>query len=81
VRIVTWNVNSLRARLPRVLQLLAEFSPDVLCLQETKSFGMRIDHVLLTPDLAARLTACDIGRDYRKGAKPSDHAPLVADLA
>jgi exodeoxyribonuclease III len=45
-----------------------------------KNLGMRIDHVLVTPDLAARLTACDIARDYRKGTKPSDHAPLVADL-
>ncbi|MGB9185932.1 MAG: exodeoxyribonuclease III [Solirubrobacteraceae bacterium] len=36
MRIVTWNVNSLRARLPRVLQFLAEFEPDVACLQETK---------------------------------------------
>ncbi|MGH2888434.1 MAG: exodeoxyribonuclease III [Solirubrobacteraceae bacterium] len=35
--VVTWNVNSLRARLPRVLQLLAEHRPDVACLQETKS--------------------------------------------
>lgn len=35
--VVTWNVNSLRARLPRVLQLLAEHRPDVICLQETKS--------------------------------------------
>jgi exodeoxyribonuclease-3 len=46
-----------------------------------KNLGMRIDHVLLTPDLSARLVACDIARDYRKGSKPSDHAPLVADLA
>ncbi|HET6172677.1 MAG TPA: exodeoxyribonuclease III [Gaiellales bacterium] len=46
-----------------------------------KNLGMRIDHVLLTPDLAARLTACDIARDFRKGSKPSDHAPLVADLS
>jgi exodeoxyribonuclease III len=37
VRIVTWNVNSLRVRLPRLLQLLAEHRPDVVCLQETKS--------------------------------------------
>jgi exodeoxyribonuclease III len=37
VRIVTWNVNSLRARLPRVLEFLTEFSPDVACLQETKT--------------------------------------------
>jgi exodeoxyribonuclease-3 len=36
VRIVTWNVNSLRARLPRVLELLDEHTPDVACLQETK---------------------------------------------
>jgi exodeoxyribonuclease-3 len=36
LRIVTWNVNSLRARLPRVLELLAEHRPDVACLQETK---------------------------------------------
>lgn len=34
--IVTWNVNSLRARLPRVLQLLELHRPDVVCLQETK---------------------------------------------
>jgi exodeoxyribonuclease-3 len=37
MRIVTWNVNSLRARLPRVLEFLAQFSPDVACLQETKT--------------------------------------------
>jgi exodeoxyribonuclease-3 len=37
VRLVTWNVNSLKMRLPRVLELLAEHRPDVVCLQETKS--------------------------------------------
>jgi exodeoxyribonuclease-3 len=37
VRLVTWNVNSLNARLPRVLELLAEHAPDVVCLQETKT--------------------------------------------
>jgi exodeoxyribonuclease-3 len=36
MRIVTWNVNSLRVRLPRVLELLAEHRPDIVCLQETK---------------------------------------------
>lgn len=36
MRLVTWNVNSLNARLPRVLELLALHEPDVLCLQETK---------------------------------------------
>jgi exodeoxyribonuclease-3 len=35
-RIVTWNVNSLNARLGRVEEWLAEVEPDVVCLQETK---------------------------------------------
>lgn len=34
--IVTWNINSLRARMPRVLEFLELHRPDVLCLQETK---------------------------------------------
>jgi exodeoxyribonuclease-3 len=36
MRIATWNVNSLKARLPRVEQWLAAIQPDVLCMQETK---------------------------------------------
>ncbi len=36
VRLVTWNVNSLKARMPRVLELIEQHRPDVLCLQETK---------------------------------------------
>ena len=34
--IATWNVNSLKARLPRVTEWLTEVQPDVLCMQETK---------------------------------------------
>jgi exodeoxyribonuclease III len=37
VKLVTWNVNSLRARVPRLLELLAAKRPDVVCLQETKA--------------------------------------------
>ncbi len=36
MRIATWNVNSLKARLPRVEEWLGIAEPDVLCLQETK---------------------------------------------
>jgi exodeoxyribonuclease-3 len=36
VRIATWNVNSLKVRLPQVLEWLAANPVDVLCLQETK---------------------------------------------
>src|SRR5262245_29378633 len=36
MRIATWNVNSIKQRLDNVLAWLAERSPDVACLQETK---------------------------------------------
>ncbi|MFN2453606.1 MAG: exodeoxyribonuclease III [Pyrinomonadaceae bacterium] len=36
MKIATWNVNSVLARLPLVLKWLEEAQPDVLCLQETK---------------------------------------------
>ncbi len=36
MRIATWNVNSLKARLPRVEEWLGYAQPDVMCLQETK---------------------------------------------
>jgi exodeoxyribonuclease III len=36
MKIATWNVNSLKVRLPQVLDWLASNQPDVLCLQETK---------------------------------------------
>ena len=36
MRIATWNVNSLKARLPRVEEWVAQAQPDVLCMQETK---------------------------------------------
>ena len=36
MRIATWNVNSLKARLTRVEEWLADVQPDVVCLQETK---------------------------------------------
>ena len=36
MRFATWNVNSLKVRLPRVEEWLAEVQPDVVCMQETK---------------------------------------------
>ncbi len=36
MKLATWNVNSLKVRLPQVLDWLEENQPDVLCLQETK---------------------------------------------
>ena len=36
MKIATWNVNSVKARLPHLLAFLEDAQPDVLCLQETK---------------------------------------------
>ncbi|MEM6673437.1 MAG: exodeoxyribonuclease III [Planctomycetota bacterium] len=47
--IVTWNVNSLRARMPRVLEYLERANPDVVCLQETKV----VDELFPREDLEA----------------------------
>jgi exodeoxyribonuclease III len=47
-----------------------------------KGLGLRIDLALVsTPDPGARLREVGIARDYRKGTKPSDHAPLLVQLA
>ncbi len=46
-----------------------------------KNFGMRIDHLLLSPPVAERLVWAEIDREARKGVPiPSDHAPLFIDL-
>jgi len=37
MKLATWNVNSLKVRLPQVLDWLAAHQPDALCLQETKT--------------------------------------------
>jgi exodeoxyribonuclease-3 len=42
--------------------------------------GVRMDLLLVSPDLSARATGSFVDRDARKGEKPSDHAPVVADF-
>jgi exodeoxyribonuclease-3 len=44
-----------------------------------RGLGLRIDLVLLSPELADGLTRAGIERPYRRGTKPSDHAPLVVE--
>jgi exodeoxyribonuclease-3 len=43
--------------------------------------GIRIDHLMLSPQAADRLRAAGIDRDVRAGDKPSDHVPVWIDLA
>ena len=46
-----------------------------------RNLGLRIDHILLSRPLAERCTACSIDKAPRKLERPSDHAPVVVDLA
>jgi exodeoxyribonuclease-3 len=45
-----------------------------------RNMGMRIDHILLSPPLAARCSACIIDKVPRKWEQPSDHTPVIATL-
>lgn len=46
-----------------------------------RNMGLRIDHILLSAPLAKSCTACTIDRAPRKLERPSDHAPVVAELS
>jgi exodeoxyribonuclease-3 len=46
-----------------------------------KNWGIRIDHVLLSPQAADRLSGAGIDRHVRSWEKPSDHVPVWVDLA
>ena len=45
-----------------------------------KNNGIRIDHMLLTPQAADRLIACGIDKQVRSREKPSDHVPIWVEL-
>ena len=61
MRIATWNVNSLKARLPRVQEWLADVQPDVLCMQETKLADDAFP-ALTFAGAAAKMVYLDTGR-------------------
>jgi exodeoxyribonuclease-3 len=46
-----------------------------------KNKGLRIDHILVSDALKARVTSCVIDRPTRKNERPSDHAPVIVELA
>jgi exodeoxyribonuclease-3 len=45
-----------------------------------RNSGLRIDHVLLSPELASQCRGCAIDLEPRRLERPSDHAPIVAEL-
>lgn len=45
-----------------------------------KNWGLRIDHMMLSPDVADRMTDCGIDRDVRAAERPSDHVPVWVEI-
>ncbi len=88
MEIATWNVNSVRARLPRVLDWLESRRPDVVCLQETKCVDAQfprepIEELGYSVELhgqktyngvavLARSAMCDVVRGFPDDAEDAD---------
>ena len=54
---------------------------DYRMLAFRKNQGLRIDHILVSEALRPRVTSCTIDKQTRKNERPSDHAPVIAELA
>lgn len=91
MRLISWNVNGIRAIAERGLsEWLADASPDVLCLQETRvqpdqladdlrqptGFGWRIDYFLVSEALMPAVIDASILPDVMG----SDHCPIALEL-
>lgn len=78
MRIATWNVNSLKVRLPQVLDWLAAHQPDVLCLQETK---LQDDHFPLAAISEAGYHAIYAGQKTYNGVALLGRQPGTSVIA
>jgi exodeoxyribonuclease III len=94
LRVATWNVNSLNARMPRVVDWLADVQPDVVCLQETKLTDVKfpamefatlgyeaIHHGINQWNGVAILSRVGLERAHQNfddGAAPDDEARIVS---
>lgn len=45
-----------------------------------RNIGLRIDHILLSAELAKACRSCKIVREMRANERPSDHAPVIAEI-
>jgi len=46
-----------------------------------KDDGIRIDHFLLSPEIADRIQNCEIDKTPRGWERPSDHTPIIIEIA
>ena len=45
-----------------------------------RNFGLRIDHLLVSPALREACRSCTVDKEPRRLERPSDHAPVVLEL-
>ena len=74
MKLATWNVNSVRARLPRVIDWLQRNAPDVICLQETKVEDSAFPHEEFR---ALGYQTTIFGQRTYNGVAILSHAPLT----
>lgn len=93
MRIVTWNVNSLNARIDRVVEWLDLLRPDVLCLQETKLSNEDFPHEIFNTlgyetahhgqgqwngvAILSKVGLHDVHHDFADGAEPDVDARII----
>ena len=96
MKVVTWNVNSIRSRLERLVRWLAKVRPDVFRKHHPegglfswwdyraaafrRNNGLRIDLMLCSELLAKRCRNSWIDKGPRQLERPSDHAPVVSEF-
>jgi exodeoxyribonuclease-3 len=73
VKIATWNVNSIKARLPNVLAWLAEATPDVVLLQELKGVAENFPRLEIE---AAGYHAAVVGQKSYNGVAILSREPI-----
>lgn len=78
MRLATWNVNSLKVRLPQVISWLQAHSPEVLCLQETKLEDSKFPESEIR---AAGYYACFSGQKTYNGVAILSKSPANAVLS
>ena len=74
MKLATWNVNSLKVRLPHLIEWLAQARPDVLCLQELKLEDAKFPHAELQ---AAGYHSAVSGQKTYNGVAILSRAPLA----
>jgi len=77
MKLATWNVNSIKVRLPQLLEWLATARPDVVCLQELKTEDLKFPRAELE---AAGYTCALSGQKTYNGVAILSRVPL-ADVA